>query len=241
MDRTNIVVGAQDHQHPHCDQGKVGSYVSELIFPFVVVHGFGLNEFQLWLLPCMRKRDHRFLYQFPKTAIVFMCGDFVHAGGCLQAPRAHIDFFPQAEGGWDDENPYWAPNRLEGWMKDKTIFLIPDLRCAPFDPALSKRAPSGDKTVTYPADLTDYLIIPEKRKKPLKKRKRKSKEDNVEDEDDANDEEGEFETATKNAQTRKLISQEAQQEEVVRTKPNHVITLVCVRTHRTVATLRGTM
>ena len=200
----NIVVGAQDHQHPHCDQGKVGSYASELIFPFVAVHGFGVNEFQLWLLPCHRRRDHGFLYQFPKTAIVFMRGDFVHAGGCLQEPRAHMEFFPQAEAGWDDENPYWAPNRMEGWMKDKTIFLIPDLRCAPFAyPALSKRAPSGDQTATYPADLTDYLIVPVKRDKPVKKRKRKSKDGNTPGEDDMENED-EVQPATVMAQTRKI-------------------------------------
>jgi hypothetical protein len=108
----NVVVGAQDHQHPHCDQGKVGSFASEDIFPFVAVHGFGMHEFQLWLLPCKKKRDYGFLYLFPKTAIVFMRGDFVHAGGCGQDARGHIEFFPQAQAGWDDDNPYWERSRI---------------------------------------------------------------------------------------------------------------------------------
>jgi hypothetical protein len=78
------------------------------------------------------------------------------------------------------------------------------LRCAPFAyPALSKRAPSGDQTVTYPADLTDYLIVPLKRDKPVKKRKRKSKDGNTPGEDDMeNEDELQFATAT--AQTRKI-------------------------------------
>ena len=89
-------------------------------------------------------------------------------------------------------------------MKDKTIFLIPDLRCAPFAyPVLSKRAPSGDQTVTYPPDLTDYLIVPLKRDKPVKKRKRKSKEGNMQGEDDTKDED-ESDTDAAIAQTRKL-------------------------------------
>jgi hypothetical protein len=58
--------------------------------------------------------------------------------------------------------------------------------------------------VTYPVDLTEYLIVPQKREKPQKKRKRKSKNGNTEDEDDGNDEEGEFEITPAIAQTRNL-------------------------------------
>ena len=193
----NIVMGGQDHQHPHCDQGKAGCYVSDDIFPFVAVHGFGVNEFQLWLLPCHRRREHGFLYQFPKTAIVFMRGDFVHAGGCLQPPRAHMEFYPQAAAGWEHEHPFWAPNRMEGWMKDKTIFVIADLRFHPFAfPTLSNRTPSGDQTVTYPADLTDYLITPAKRTKAVVKRKVPSADDETLDEQ-------EFAQAVTNAQTKR--------------------------------------
>ena len=54
----NVVVGGQDHQHPHCDLGKVGSFAVEEVFPFVAVHGFGVNEFQMWLLPMKKKRDY---------------------------------------------------------------------------------------------------------------------------------------------------------------------------------------
>ena len=42
---------------------------------------------------------------------------------------------------------------------------------------LSKRTPSGDQIVTYPADLTHDLLPPEKRKKPVVKRKLSVKEE----------------------------------------------------------------
>jgi hypothetical protein len=174
----NVVVGGQDHQHPHCDLGKVGSFAVEEVFPFVAVHGFGVNEFQMWLLPMKKKRDYGFLYQFPKTAVLFLRGDFSHAGACMQEARGHSVFFPQAEAGWDEEYPYWHPSCIEPWLKDPAIFLSPDYRSPPFGwPQLSKRTPSGDQIVTYPADLTHDLLPPEKRKKPVVKRKRSVKEE----------------------------------------------------------------
>ncbi len=108
----NVVVGGQDHQHPHCDQGKVGSFAAEEVFPFVAIHGFGVNEFQMWLLPNR--------------------GDFSHAGACMQEARAHSAFFPQAEAGWDEEYPYWHPSCTEPWLRDPAVFLSPDYRSPPF-------------------------------------------------------------------------------------------------------------
>jgi hypothetical protein len=167
----NIVVGGQNHQHPHCDQGKVGCFASETVFPFVATHGFGINEFQMWLLPMKKKRDYGYLYQFPKTAILFMRGDFMHAGPCMQEARSHSLFFPLAEAGWDDEGPYWESSRIDGWMKNPAIFLNNDFRCPPFAwPHYSKRTPSGDQVITYPADLTKDLVQPQKRTKPKRKR-----------------------------------------------------------------------
>jgi hypothetical protein len=172
----NIVVGGQDHQHPHCDQGKLGCFAYDTVFPFVVTHGFGINEFQMWLLPNRTKRDYGFLYQFPKTAILFMRGDFMHAGPCMQEARSHSLYFPQAEAGWDEEYPYWAADSIDVWMKDPAIFLHHDYGCPPFAwPKYSKRTPSGDEIVTYPADLTHDMVPPLKRTGP--KRKRASKKD----------------------------------------------------------------
>ncbi len=70
--------------HPHCDQGVPGCFASETIFSFVAIHGFGLSDFQMWILPIKKRRDYGFLYQFPKTAILFLRGDCPHAGACLQ-------------------------------------------------------------------------------------------------------------------------------------------------------------
>ncbi len=96
----------------------------------------------------------------------------------MQEPRGHSVFFPQAEAGWDEEYPYWHPSCIEPWLKDPAIFLSPDYRSPPFGwPHLSKRTPSGDQVVTYPADLTNDLLPPEKRTKPVVKRKLSVKEE----------------------------------------------------------------
>ncbi len=61
-------------------------------------------------------------------------------------------------------------------MKDPAIFLHNDYGCPPFAwPKYSKRTPSGDETITYPANLTLDLLPPAKRTAP--KRKRASKKD----------------------------------------------------------------
>ena len=189
----NVVVGGVDHQHPHCDQGKAGCYKDDSIFPFVAVHGFGINEFQMWLLPAKQKREYGFLYQFPKNAILFMRGDFIHAGACLQQARAHIHFFPKTKAGWDDDHPYWGSNNFKSWMKDPESFLVTDLRCRPFAyPKFTARTDVGNQTVTYPASLTQDLITPLPRTKPLKKRNRKGKNkkagsENYETDDDSDE------------------------------------------------------
>ena len=106
----NIVVGAQDHQHPHCDQGKVGSYASELIFPFVAVHGIGLNEFQMWLLPCHRRREHGFLYQFPRLRLC-SCAGTLSMQAAVYRNRAHT---------WN----FFLKPKLDGTMKTRTGLQI---------------------------------------------------------------------------------------------------------------------
>jgi hypothetical protein len=193
----NVVVGGVDHQHPHCDQGKAGCYHNEGIFPFVAVHGFGVNEFQMWLLPAKQKREYGFLYQFPKNAILFMRGDFIHAGACLQEARAHIQFFPKKEAGWDDDHPYWGSNSFETWIKNPESFLVTDLRCRPFAyPKFTPRTVVGNQTVTYPASLTQDLITPLPRTKPVKKRKRQGKDKAVGSEDDEGDEDSDSMTTS---------------------------------------------
>jgi hypothetical protein len=62
------------HQHPHCDQGKAGCFNTDQIFPFVCIHGFGLHEFAMWLLPAQKKREYGFPFTFPKTQC-YSCGE----------------------------------------------------------------------------------------------------------------------------------------------------------------------
>ena len=156
----SIVWGGIDHQHPHCDQGKAGSYQYEQIFPFVCIHGFGLHEFTMWLLPLKKKREYGFPYRFPKKAMLFMRGDFIHAGACSQQTRSHLEFYPKAAAGWTKTlHPYWAtPEDFSAWQEKKDTFLIPDLRSFPFGfPKISEDDVNGDQTVTYPCRATREL------------------------------------------------------------------------------------
>jgi hypothetical protein len=156
----NIVWGGIEHQHPHCDQGKAGAFNYDDIFPFVCVHGFGINEFIMWLLPAKTKRDYGFPYRFPKNALLFMRGDFIHAGWFSQACRAHLEFFPKFAAGWKRTRyPYWGTEEsLRAWQLAKTSFFIPDMRTYPFAfPELSQDDELGQQTVSYPSYHTDGL------------------------------------------------------------------------------------
>ncbi len=105
----NVVWGGTGHQHPHCDQGKIGSFNNEQNFPFVCIHGFGLHQFVMWLLPLKKKREYGFPYCFPKNALLFFRGDLPHAGAFSQLSRGHCEFFPTVRAGWtQSRNPYWS-------------------------------------------------------------------------------------------------------------------------------------
>ncbi len=68
-------------------------------------------------------------------------------------------------------------------MKDPAIFLHNDYGCPPFAwPKCSKRTPSGDETITYPADLTLDLLPAMKRTKPKRKRASKNATEMIKEE-----------------------------------------------------------
>ncbi len=94
------VVGGENHQHPHSDQGVVESFNGLTIFPFVCLHGFGVDEFTLWLLPDPMETKYGFLHTFRPDQIVFLRGDFVHAGVPSPIPRGHFAFYPSVAAGW---------------------------------------------------------------------------------------------------------------------------------------------
>jgi hypothetical protein len=157
----NIVLGGVNHQHPHCDQAKAGAFLNEPIFPFVAIHGFGVHDFEVWLLPAKKKqREYGFLAHLDKKSILFMRGDFVHAGSILQQSRSHLEFFPLQSAGWPHQNPYWGTQaRYEKWKKEQNTFLLPDLRSYPFAyPTFSEQDPEGYQVVTYPPERTAQLV-----------------------------------------------------------------------------------
>ena len=122
----------------------------------------------------------------------------MHAGPCKQEARSHSLYFPLAEAGWDDQYPYWAPETIDGWMKDPAIFLHNDYGCPPFAwRKYSKRTPSGDEIITYPADLTLDLVTPKKRTAPKRKLAVKKEIDTMKEETlyDDEDFEEEFQAA----------------------------------------------
>ena len=62
--KQTILKGGDKYQHPHCDNAIVNSYANLDVFPFVCLHGFGVDEFSLWLLPNPLQRHYGFEHKF---------------------------------------------------------------------------------------------------------------------------------------------------------------------------------
>ena len=50
LGHTSLINGT-GYQHPHADAGRPESFRGLNIFPFVALHGFGVDAFSLWLFP----------------------------------------------------------------------------------------------------------------------------------------------------------------------------------------------
>jgi hypothetical protein len=50
LGHTNRMSGT-GYQHPHADAGRPESFKGLNVFPFVTLHGFGVDSFSLWLFP----------------------------------------------------------------------------------------------------------------------------------------------------------------------------------------------
>ena len=110
MTKMQNVVGGNTYQHPHADQGRHQEYKDEKIFPFVATHGFGMNPFELWLLPTTGgQHKHGFLHKFNAESLILMRGDYVHAGGVQCEPRCHMMFYPKPKAGlvFNNQHHYW--------------------------------------------------------------------------------------------------------------------------------------
>jgi hypothetical protein len=99
--------------------------------------------------------------------MLFMRGDLVHAGGCSQPARAHLEFFPTAKAGWTKtKNPYWATKKqFDESVKKKNTFLVPDLHTFPFAyPNIREDSTNGSLIVSYPNTTEDDDLFPQLKK-----------------------------------------------------------------------------
>ena len=169
------VIGGTNYQHPHTDTARIGSYNNLDVFPFVALHGFGLDPFSLWLLPEPFELRYGFLHTFEAHQMLLMRGDFLHAGIPSTIPRGHMEFFPLHGAGWTRRPAYWARKNYQQvsflWQHPTFPFGYPDVGSA---------NENGLQLVTYPVDVTRYLQHPLKgeeqtdvarqKKKKMKKR-----------------------------------------------------------------------
>ena len=156
MGFTSLLNGS-GYQHPHSDAGRADSYKGMKIFPFVSIHGFGVEAFSMWLLPepFSNSNKYGFLHTFEPHQMLLMRGDFVHAGVPSPIPRGHMNFFPNAEAGWNQENAYW---QRKGW--EEVSFLWQGSH-PPFGyPHIGTPDLSGFQVVHYPVAYTKTLRYP---------------------------------------------------------------------------------
>ena len=151
------VINGTGYQHPHTDAGRAETYKGLKIFPFVTLHGFGIDEFSMWLLPDPLSKNNKygFLHTFKASQMLFMRGDFLHGGVPSTLPRGHMKFFPSAEAGWKRQSSYW--NRKE-W--ETTTFMWQGT-FPPFGyPCAGSPDLAGVHVVTYPVEFTKLLRYP---------------------------------------------------------------------------------
>ena len=154
--RQTILKGGANHQHPHCDNAIVNTYANLDVFPFVCIHGFGVEEFSLWLLPNPLQRHYGFEHKFAAKNMLLMRGDFVHAGCPGSNPRAHLEFFPREAADWARQKSFW--NLKAQKIHPTFLWQTPTY---PFGyPNATDPDQNGDVTITYPPRLTRSLRLP---------------------------------------------------------------------------------
>ncbi len=164
--RQNVVIGGTNIQHPHSDNAIVNSYAHLDVFPFVGIHGFGVDEFTLWLLPNPLARHYGFRHTFGAKNLLLMRGDFVHAGTPGELPRGHIEFFPREAAGWTRKRSFWNTKSTKIhptflWQKPTYPFGFPNAAEPDID---------GDVVITYPPNLIRNLMKPLNKKQCAKEK-----------------------------------------------------------------------
>jgi hypothetical protein len=174
--KMNNLVGGDMYQHAHADQAWPFELEGERTFPFVATHGFGVNPFKMWLLPksARGKQDYGILHLFPRTALLLMRGDFVHAGGALWYPRCHMKFYPRVDAGLvkkRDDNYWLLPNFKSNLAPEGTkestehVFLWQHYNF-PFafphtQRTFNVKEGTVDEIVTFPPDVTKRKLLGE--------------------------------------------------------------------------------
>jgi hypothetical protein len=156
-----ILRGGVNYQHPHSDTARVNSYAGHDIFPFVCIHAFGQEPFSMWLGPGLPTRSYGFLHTFDAKNMLFMRGDFIHAGAVGTTPRAHMEFFPLEGAGWTRKKSPWTYTAASNHDKFQPTYLW-QLPTCPFGyPSVSSPDHNnGNMLVTYPVRTTTLLRLP---------------------------------------------------------------------------------
>jgi hypothetical protein len=173
------LVGGTLYQHAHADQAWPWELEGEKTFSFIASRGFGTNEMEFWLLPksLRGKSEYGFLHVLPRTAMLFMRGDFVHAGGTMWHPRCHMKFYPLKEAGciFASDYNYWQLPKFQKDISEETkkgpieeVFLWQHHNF-PFGFPHSQRSfdPKAGvlvETITYPPELTRRLLSADKQR-----------------------------------------------------------------------------
>ena len=151
------------NQHPHCDQGRADVWEGHALFPFVAIHGFGLWDFEMWLLP--QGKSYGFRHVIPKDSLLVMRGDTTHAGGLQRGNghRCHMSFYPKMSAGWRDHTAYWLSDSFQNPEKGdatQTSFIC-QKHSYPFAFPVASTACEGladdEVLISYPPGTTDML------------------------------------------------------------------------------------
>jgi hypothetical protein len=95
---------------------------------------------------------------FDPLNMVFMRGDFVHAGSVGTQPRGHMEFFPRPAAGWNRSKSWW--NRKSTGPPPTYLFQKPTFPFG-FPSASTPDGITGDVHLTYPVvELTKNLQVP---------------------------------------------------------------------------------
>jgi hypothetical protein len=171
LTRMQNVVGGTEHQHAHADLGRPHEYRDQDTFPFTAMHGFGVNSYQLWVLPNANADiKYGFLNTFSATSLLLMRGDFVHAGGVSKEPRCHMEFFPLPAAGLvhGHEHHYWlerSHTEMEVGRTFETSFLWQGPHFPFAYPLASYKSNSMGRmrtVLSYPPDLTMHILSEQK-------------------------------------------------------------------------------